>query len=222
MNVLLFDIDGTLISSGGAGGNALRGAFCHEFDIDEPTQVPFSGRTDRGIARNLFVNHEIEDTQENWFRLRDSYLERLPVELERCEGRVLEGVVELLNHLTEHPAAMLGLLTGNTAAGAKAKLEYYNVFHYFSFGGYGDRHPHRNEVAREALVAAHTELGSHVPGDRVWVVGDTPLDVECGRAIGAKVVAVATGIHERSELEASRPDLMLDSLAELDADVLFG
>lgn len=214
MNVLLFDIDGTLIQTGGAGGAALMAAFREEFGVADPQDVAFSGRTDRGIARELFELHGFEDTDANWRRLRDGYLERLQGQLPRHAGRVLPGVVGLLESLSRRTDVALGLLTGNVRHGARLKLEHYALYHHFAFGGFGDEHPHRDDVAHEALRATRAHLLQDFVEDRVWVIGDTPMDVRCGRAIGAKVLAVTTGIHPREELLAESPDVLLDDLQQ--------
>lgn len=224
MIVILFDIDGTLVNTGGAGSASLLGAFSAKFDVPRPTKVPFSGRTDRGIANDMFRAHGIEDSEENWQELRNEYLRRLPGQLSSLPGVVLPGVLELLNHLASCEDVALGLLTGNVRDGARIKLGHFALFDYFAFGGFGDAHRDRDEVARDALAAAEKHLAEKffAAGDptvrprreQVWVIGDTPLDIRCARAIGAKVVAVATGTHPRAELHAQRPDLLLDDLAD--------
>ena len=214
MYVFLFDIDGTLIRTGGAGGAALLAAFCEEFGVDDPAKVTFSGCTDRGIARDLFRAHALDDTHENWECLRSAYVARLGHYLPRHEGRVLPGVGQLLETLATRDDAAVGLLTGNTRDGARIKLEHYGLNHHFAFGGFGDQHPLRDDVAREALRASHEHLRREVREERVWVIGDTPADIRCGRAIGAQVLAVATGVHPRQELEDESPDLLLDDLQD--------
>ena len=214
MRALLFDIDGTLINTGGAGGTALREAFCTAFDIVEPADVPFAGRTDRGIGSNLFREHRIEDSETNWEKLRAGYLERLPRHLADRQGRVLQGVAALLGRLGELSGVAIGLLTGNTAHGARIKLTHYGLYEHFAFGGFGDEHRHRNDVAKVALEQAQRQANSHGGPESVWVIGDTPLDVECARAIGAQVVAVATGSHTAEQLADAKPDVLLDDLAD--------
>jgi phosphoglycolate phosphatase-like HAD superfamily hydrolase len=216
MRVLLFDIDGTLIHTGGAGGAALLHAFASLFQIPTPRDVPFSGRTDRAIGRDLFTLHEIADSAENWTRLSQEYLVQLPVYLPRRTGRVLPGVSELLDRLAQERETALGLLTGNLRDGARLKLEHYRLYHHFAFGGYGDEHEDRNHVAESALSAARRHLNGRAHADGLWVIGDTPLDIRCARWIGAKVLAVATGGHSRDELASHQPDLLLDDLADVD------
>lgn len=215
MIVLLFDIDGTLVNTGGAGMASILQAMQREFGISEPKRVNLSGRTDRGIARELFELHEIEPSERNWNRFRQAYLHHLEQELPQRPGRILPGVEPLLKHLAERPRVHLGLLTGNVQAGADLKLTHYGLRHYFAFGGYGDHHPNRDDVAAQALAASKTHLGH--PVDDVWVLGDTPLDVRCARAIHAKALAVATGGHSHEELRQSGPDILLENFEAADA-----
>lgn len=214
MYFILFDIDGTLIHAKGAGRVAIHRAFADAFQIRECHEVEFSGRTDRGIARNLFQLHGIEDTNENWHALNNSYLEHLLEALPEQNGHVLPGVHPLLERLDARDDVQLGLLTGNTREGARLKLAHYELAHYFPFGGFGDDHHDRNDVAHEALATLKQHANGEVDTERIWVIGDTPLDVQCARAIRARVVAVATGNHDREELAASRPDLLLDDLRD--------
>lgn len=214
MLVVLFDIDGTLISTGGAGLESLRAALREEFQVGEPRDVPVSGRTDRGIARQLFLSHGIEDSEVHWERFREAYLRALADWLPRKAGRVLPGVNEMLGALAQREATLVGLLTGNVRAGAQLKLGHYGLVHHFPFGGFGDLHEHRNGVAEEALAEsrARAQANGRAPRD-VWVIGDTPLDIQCARSIGARCVAVGTGSFSVDELAAHQPDLALPDLS---------
>jgi phosphoglycolate phosphatase-like HAD superfamily hydrolase len=216
MLTLLFDIDGTLINTGGAGGTALIEAFREDFGVDNPAKVPFSGRTDRGIGTSLFEQHAIADSSENWRRLRDGYLARLPVHLAQRDGRVLDGVLRLLEQLQSREAVAIGLLTGNLRDGARIKLSHFGLFEHFQFGGFGDEHRSRDGVAEAALAAAKQHVNSAFDPARVWVIGDTPLDISCARAIDARVLAVATGLHPFAELADLQPDLLLENLSDTD------
>lgn len=211
MATILFDIDGTLINTLGAGGSALREAFRHTLNIDELGKVAFSGRTDRGIISNLLRLHQIEWADEVWEELCACYLELLPKHLQTLKGSVLPGVHELLAGLRDNGAA-IGLLTGNLRAGAEAKLAHYQLQDFFAFGGYGDDHEDRDDVARAALAAAREAQAA----ESVWVIGDTPLDIRCARAIGARVIAVGTGMHETSDLAKLQPDLLFEDLSQHD------
>jgi phosphoglycolate phosphatase-like HAD superfamily hydrolase len=219
MRILFFDIDGTLIHTDGAGGAALTNAFREEFRVDQPGKVVFSGRTDRAISSSFFALHDVADTRENWERLRDAYLRRLPDYLPRHRGRILPGVSELLGEAQRRPDVALGLLTGNVREGARIKLEHFGLYKFFEFGGFGDRHCDRDLVAKDALIEAQTRMDGQFVHRGVWVIGDTPLDIACGRAINAHVLAVATGLHSREELEAAAPDLLVDDLSQT-ADLL--
>jgi phosphoglycolate phosphatase-like HAD superfamily hydrolase len=207
MHVCLFDIDGTLIHTRGAGMAALREGLREAFGVAEPTdQVAVHGRTDRGITRDLFRHHAIKDLPEHWEKFREAYLRVLPGTLAQRPGTVLPGIVSLLEALSGRGDVALGLLTGNTREGARIKLAHYGLDQYFEFGGFGDNHFERDDVAREALAAVMSRLNGRVDLARVWVIGDTPIDVGCGQAIGARTIAVATGNHTWDELAEAQPD----------------
>jgi phosphoglycolate phosphatase len=213
--VVLFDIDGTLLASGGAGKLALEEALLHEFQLEAiRLQVPYSGRTDVAIARDLLRGHDLQAHPEHVERLHEAYLRRLPEALVRRQGNVLPGVLELLQALRCRQDVLVGLLTGNIRRGAAVKLGHFGIHDYFAFGGFGDGLLERDEVARAAWQAAEAHHGGGLLPERTWVIGDTPLDVQCARAIGAKAAAVATGFHTLEELAACQPDLLLKSLAE--------
>jgi phosphoglycolate phosphatase-like HAD superfamily hydrolase len=212
--VILFDIDGTLVNTGGAGRDALHTALAAEFAVTDPHRIDLSGRTDRGICRELFEVHEIEHTPENWERFQRAYLVGLAQHLSARQGFVLPGVRELIAKLEEQSDVAMGLLTGNVREGAKRKLLHYGLDQHFVFGGFGDVHHERDDVARAALASAREHCGAHIRGDHIWVIGDTPLDIRCARAIGAKVVAVATGGFTAEQLRAFEADLVVENLAE--------
>jgi phosphoglycolate phosphatase len=215
MIVCLFDIDGTLISSGGAGKAALEAALAEEFGVAHLIEkLQLSGRTDRAIIRDLFRLHVIEETPDNLRRLTAAYLRHLPASLRRNGGRVLPGVAELLVRLADRKDVLVGLLTGNVRDGARVKLGYFGLHEHFTLGGYGDHHFDRDDVAREALAEVRLRLNGAADPAHIWVVGDTPLDVRCARAIGARAAAVATGWHSREELADHRPDVLLTDLSD--------
>jgi len=215
MNICLFDIDGTLLSSGGAGKAAMEAALASEFGVPGSSDgVPYSGRTDRAIARDLFRLHQIDDSVENWRRFIATYLRLLPDCLADYQGRVMPGIGALLESLAQRNDVAVGLLTGNIRDGAKLKLGHYEIFHHFAFGGFGDHYFDRDEVAREALSETQRHLNGAVDVNRIWVIGDTPLDVRCARSIGARAVAVATGWHSLEQLQESRPDLLFADLSD--------
>lgn len=215
MHICLFDIDGTLLNSMGAGKAALEGALCEEFSVPSiRNHIPYSGRTDRAIMRDLLQTHEFEYSLDNVQRLIAGYLQRLPDSLKKNQGRVLPGILDLLAHLMEQDDVVVGLLTGNIRAGAKTKLGHFGLHDFFAFGGFGDHHYDRDDVAREAMQAIIENCGESVALNKIWVIGDTPLDVQCARAIGVNAVAVATGLHTADELAKSKPDLLLNDFSD--------
>ncbi len=225
MRICFFDIDGTLIASGGAGQQAFAETFCQLFGVDQLSgEVPFAGRSDRAITMDLLEIHGCGTTAKDWERFHQEYTSRLPDALKESEGTVLPGVVNLIDQLQEAEGVEIGLLTGNVLAGAEAKLVHYNLWHHFAFGGYGDEHTDRSDIARSAVDAArrHLEVSSNdeVSGngangnDRFAVIGDTIHDIRCARAIGAYAVAVPTGLTPMEELLAAEPDLAIETLEE--------
>jgi phosphoglycolate phosphatase-like HAD superfamily hydrolase len=217
MPILLFDIDGTLVRTGGAGKAAMEAGLREVFGVEHVLDVvPYSGRTDRAIARDLLTVHGIEPSPENQIRLQEAYLERLPQALARISGAVCPGIADLLRHLQPRPDVTLGLLTGNVRSGARHKLGHFGLWDFFVCGGFGDEHYERDDVARMAVQEVIAHLGRDVDVNDVWVIGDTPLDVQCARAIGAKVVAVGTGWHALEELASHKPDLLLSDLSNHD------
>jgi phosphoglycolate phosphatase-like HAD superfamily hydrolase len=176
--------------------------------------VAVHGRTDRAITRDLFAVHGVADVPEHWDRFRAAYLRHLPQLLEQRQGLVLPGIVELLEQLRNRDDCAMGLLTGNTREGARIKLRHYGLDHFFDFGAYGDLHPERDDVARSALELIQRRFVGGLDLNRVWVIGDTPSDVRCGRAIGARCLAVATGNHTLAELAVAAPDHLAENLAD--------
>ncbi len=215
MPIILFDIDGTLVRTGGAGKGAMEAALRDAFGVPEIRDVvPYSGRTDRAIARDLLAAHGIDPTPANQRALQEAYLAHLPETLRRHGGKVCPGVSELLAALRPQPGAVLGLLTGNTRAGAQRKLAHFGLWEHFAVGGFGDEHLDRDDVARAAVAEVRSHLGRAVDPAEVWVIGDTPLDVRCARAIGARAVAVATGWHPFDELAGCGPDFLFNDLSD--------
>lgn len=216
--LLLFDIDGTLITSGGAGERALRIGFRERFGIDDDLKnVEIAGRTDSGIARAMLRTHGLAETPENITAFVDSYLAQLAGQLSQAGGSLLPGVLVLLEKLKTRSDMVLALLTGNVARGAELKLTHYGVWTFFEFGAYADDHDDRNQLGPFAQRRAFERHGVEFPPERIFVLGDTPHDITCARAIGAKAVAIATGKFTRPELAAHQPDFLFDDLSDLDA-----
>lgn len=215
MFVLLFDIDGTLLSTGGAGQRAMERALRTAFGITRPTVgISAAGRTDRAITRDLFAFHGVEETPDAWETFTQTYLGHLAEVLPQLPGQILPGVRELLESLAARDDVVLGLLTGNLQRGADLKLQHYGLQGYFVGGGFGDHHHNRDDVARAARHSIEVEFGGPIDESRLWVIGDTPHDVQCGRAIGARVAAVATGSFSLNELRHTNPDQLFADLSD--------
>lgn len=217
MHVCFLDIDGTLVSTGGAGQAAFVVTLAKDFGIHDAksTGVAFAGRSDKAIAADIMRLHGIEPTPEVWERFRAAYVQRLGEVLPQYKGRVLPGVVALLERLDERKDTALGLITGNVARAAEHKLRYYELWHWFPFGGFGDEHPDRNDIAAAALAAARSHLSGTAHRELV-VIGDTPNDVRCARAIGALSVAVPTGNTSIDVLRAAEPDVLVETLEDIE------
>lgn len=213
----LFDIDGTLITSGGAGETSYREAVARFCGSLAPLEgLNFAGNTDTGLARSVLVAAGMEPTLEAVMALHDTYLEILIQRIHQHQGGILPGIIQLLDRLKERPDAVLALLTGNLAAGAEVKLTHYGVWHYFEFGAYADDHHERNRLGPVAASRALEAHGEEFTPDRIYVIGDTPRDIECGKAFGAKTVAVATGKYSGEELAPHHPDFLFQDLSNVE------
>lgn len=212
VTTLLFDIDGTLLLSQRAGGRAIDTVFQQFFGRPRSIELRLHGRTDRGILTELFQSEGRDLTDLDFSGFMASYLRELDQNLQQQPATVLPGVDEMLPWLAEQPHVALGLLTGNVRDGAKTKLQHTKLDPYFAFGGFGDRHAHRDDVAREAAGAAQAYLADLYCPQSVIVIGDTVHDVTCGKAIGAKTMAVLTGGATEAELSAAQPDWICPDL----------
>lgn len=213
MKVLLFDIDGTLIRSGGAGKIALEKALNQTFNLTNASaDIDYGGRTDFSIVRELLELNEVPYSEEAKDRLLKSYCDILPEMMENCSSEVLPGVVDLLERLKDNKKYALGILTGNLKFGADIKLKSLGLESYFDFGGYGDHAESRNMIAEKAVEDARRHLTTSP--DSFVVIGDTPKDVECARHVKALAIAVATGYASRDSVINSKPDHFLEDLSD--------
>lgn len=205
--VVLFDIDGTLLESGGAGRAAMSAAFGRLWGrADACANISFGGMTDRAIARQglLAVGENVDEARID--QLVAAYLAQLEHTLPRYPHRVMPGVNVLLDALSERADLALGLGTGNVRAGAFAKLRTASLDAYFAFGGFGCDAEDRAQLLRAGAQRGAERAGAALEQCRVVVIGDTPKDVAAARAIGAEVVAVATGGFDLDTLRATQPD----------------
>ena len=213
--LILWDIDGTLIASGGAGMHALQKALRTEFGLDGSlADIDFAGRTDGWIMRAIFRKFGLPDSPENLERLFTGYAAELPVALRNPQARVLPGVREILAAARRHGGIAQGLLTGNMRRGAQAKLAHHGLWDDFAFGAFGDDSEARDELGPHALRRAASHHGVAFAPERTWIVGDTVHDIACGRAIGARTLAVATGGASADQLRAHGPTAVLADLAD--------
>lgn len=215
--LLLFDIDGTILGSGGAGIRALEAAAQEVFGTTDLHDIEIAGRTDAAIVRQLYGRIGREPEPEEFARFYDLYLTHLAHFLPITEGTLLPGIFDLLDELRSRPHCVLALLTGNLERGARLKLSHYGVWHYFEFGAYADDSPDRNALGPVAVARARANYFHDFPPEHIFVLGDTPHDVACARAFGAKAIAVATGRHTRAELAATAPDFLFDDFSDVPA-----
>ena len=217
VRLVLFDIDGTLVHTGGAGVRAFARAFETEFGLRHGTErMRFAGRTDSGLVREFLTSHGVEATPENFRRFFDCYVFWLDHHLHELAGSACPGVGDWLAELAALPEPpLLGLLTGNIRLGAQIKLRHYGLWDPFVTGGYGDDHEDRNEIARIARARGNRRFGRELHGEEIIVIGDTPLDIACGRSIGARCLAVATGGAKLEELQAHQADWAVPDLTHL-------
>ena len=219
MKLVLFDIDGTLLWTDGAGRRAMAAALTEVFGSAGPASYRYDGKTDPQIVRDLmrYAGHADEHIDSRLEHLLERYLTGLERELAAGTHapRVYEGVPELLDALEARSDVVLGLLTGNLARGAAMKLRAAGIDPgRFRVGAFGSDHHHRPELPSIARRRALDILGLELPGDSLVVVGDTPADIECGRELGARAIAVATGHYTVEELSRHHPAAVFATLAD--------
>ncbi len=219
IRLVLFDIDGTLVRTGGAGIEAFRRVFASEFGAtDGFEKLKFAGRTDTSLVREFFEVHKIPMTQENTERFFEQYVFLLDYILSQGAPRHCEGVMDFITALRDLPAPpMLALLTGNIRLGAEIKLRHCGLWGTFLMGAFAEDGEDRNHIAAAARDRGGRLLGRKLRGEEILVIGDTPHDIRCGRFIGAKVLAVATGGATLEELKTHRPDWAVENLKCINA-----
>lgn len=204
--LLLWDIDCTLIDSGGAGEGGLIRALRADFGIDDPlTWLHFHGRTDRWIARTILEHHALPAADDSVRDFLGAYLAALEPGMANPRARVLPGILEIMDALARRPAIAQGLLTGNLRRGAEIKLRHFDLWRHFPFGAFADDAEDRNALGPVALRRAAALHGRPFTPEHVYVIGDTPHDIACGRTIGARTIAVATGRYSAEALAAENP-----------------
>lgn len=218
IRIAFFDIDGTLIRTGGAGQRAFALAGEAAFGIPNGTgHMRFAGRTDTSLVREFLTHHGLAPSEEHFQRFFEHYLRLLGPELAGRQGGPCPGVREFLDSMERLALPpRLGLLTGNIRPGAEVKLRHYGLWGRFELGAYGDDSEDRNEIARIAFERARALLGPDLAPEEMLVVGDTVHDVRCGQAVGARVLGVGTGGGTVEELRAAGADWVVRDLREAD------
>lgn len=226
MTLVLFDIDGTLISSGRAGVRGMNRSFEREFGVSGALDtVTVAGRTDRAIVTEVLIRAGHEADDDTIARVRNAYVQDLPLALADPNARqtgVLPGVVSLLDHLDTRTDVVVGLLTGNFVRGAEIKLGHFGLWSRFAFGAFGDHHTNRRDLVPVAVDAAVAAGHPRFDCSRVIIIGDTPADVDCAHAHGARAIAVATGPFSREDLVATGAAFVVATLEGLDVDEVLG
>lgn len=219
VRLVLFDIDGTLINTSGAGEKAFGRVFSNLFGVSNGTErLKFAGRTDPSIVREFFLHHAIEPATENFERFFEAYVFMLDHLLHTLPGGVHRGVWDWLHDLRTLPhRPAIGLLTGNIRLGAEIKLRRFHLWEQFDTGGFADDSMDRNEIAAVAKYRGERLLGRKLDPSEVLVIGDTPLDIACARHIRSQVLAVGTGMYRPQDLTPFLPDYVAEHLGKLSA-----
>ena len=219
IRLVLFDIDGTLVRTGHAGTQAFAKTFATEFDLHHGAErMKFAGRTDVSLVREFFKIHGLDESPAHFDRFFARYTFWLDHILGDSNGHACPGVFELIRDLQALPnPPMLGLLTGNIQLGAEIKLRHYGLWGNFVMGGFADDHEDRNYIAAAALERGRRVIGQDLQPQEIIVIGDTIFDVRCGKFIGAKTLAVATGGATLKELKPCAADWTVADLTQITA-----
>ena len=222
--LVLFDIDGTLVSTHGAGSRAVREALLEVYGETGPIDsYDFHGRTDPQIVRELLRLGGLDDAaiEARIEDLWEIYLRGLEHELAKpdANAHTLPGVVPLLDALHETRDDLVALLTGNIEEGARLKLTAVDLWQRFDFGAYGSDHERRDRLPTVAVRRARDWSGLDFQGRDIVIIGDTPFDVTCGQSLGVWTVAVATGKHSAQELREAGADVVFEDLSDTAAVV---
>jgi phosphoglycolate phosphatase-like HAD superfamily hydrolase len=219
VRLVLFDIDGTLVHTGGAGTKAFSKTFSHIFGLHHGAErMRFAGRTDVSLVREFFQIHGVPASPGHFRDFFGTYVFWLDHVVAESTGGECAGVTRFIHDLLALPQPpMLGLLTGNIRLGAEIKLRRFGLWDFFVMGGFADDHEDRNHIAVAALQRGRRVLDTQLQPQEIVVIGDTPFDVRCGKFIGAKTLAVATGGAKFEELKTHGADWTVETLADIEA-----
>jgi phosphoglycolate phosphatase len=215
LKLILFDIDGTLIRTAGAGRISMEYSFQKIYGIRNGFRdIQMMGRTDPSILREALANHDLEWDEVKAEAFKDVYFRILREEIEvpRPGKRLCPGILELLTELKKHPDFAQGLLTGNWRESAYIKLRHFRIDTYFPFGAFADDSPVREELVPFAVKRFQEFYQAIIKKKDVYIIGDTPADIQCARPYGATTIAVATGFHTYEQLGREKPDYLFADL----------
>ena len=219
VKLVLFDIDGTIMNTGGAGARPFLQAL--EQVYGKPVEAEgyaYGGKTDTQITLELAERMGVsrEEAEAGLAGVRERYLSGLAIEMAECTPRICPGIPDLLARLSGRPEVLLGLLTGNVRRGAEIKLKCVGMWKFFQTGAFGDRATDRRLLPDEAREAAFVLTGRRFEGSEMVVIGDTPNDVLCGKHLGVSTIAVATGSYNTEDLAPHKPDWLFEDLSDTD------
>ncbi len=220
IRLVLFDIDGTLVHTGSAGTRAFAKTFATEFNLHHGSEkMKFAGRTDVSLVREFFRIHGLNEKPEHFAQFFERYVFWLDhILTHTTNADACRGVRDFIRDLQTLPQPpTLGLLTGNIKLGAEIKLRHFGLWETFQFGGFADDHEERDQIAVAALERGRRVLGKNLSPQEIIVIGDTPFDIRCGKFIGAKVLAVATGGAKLEELKKCGADWTVADLTQISA-----
>ncbi|MBI1884025.1 MAG: HAD hydrolase-like protein [Chlamydiae bacterium] len=219
--LLLFDLDGTLVRTGGAGVRAISKAFKIHYDLDEPLEgVTVAGNTDPRIYREVlgYRKSGLSPSRKEEVIFFESYFEFLKEEIEKSPGyRVLPGILQILTLASTSCNFVVGLGTGNLEKGARIKLGRGGLNPYFSFGGFASDSPDRVELLKKGISRAKALSQTKIESENIFIIGDTPRDIEVAKILGTQAIAVATGGYDMDKLKPCLADYLVETLEDIDA-----
>ncbi|QSR88527.1 HAD family hydrolase [Methylacidiphilum caldifontis] len=215
--IFLWDIDGTLIQTGGSGVIAIFRTIKELYNLElSPDEIDYRGRTDLMIAMQVLKRCAVPFSSKNLSLYRNHYFRILQEEMTKNhKGTLCPGILDILKTLDQIPTVKMGLLTGNFKKAAQIKLSYYRLWTYFSFGIFGDLHESRNYLAQLAADLVKGITGSVIENKNIWVIGDTPHDVLCAKSAGFSSIAVSTGGYSQEQLKQFYPDYLFANFSSL-------
>ncbi|MFH1727132.1 MAG: HAD family hydrolase [Pseudomonadota bacterium] len=223
MKLFLFDIDGTLLLSGGAGDRSLAKSFKKCLNCEETTEdILPDGKTDYLIIKEIFKKKfpKKELTKKIADSILENYIAYLKTEVPLSpQFKIMSGVISTLNELKDSKNVVIGLATGNIEEGARIKLERANLNRFFTFGGFGSDAEDRTEILKIAATRGIHEAKEIIANDSIYVIGDTPYDIQSAKKAGFKSIAVTTGSFTKKELLKENPDYIYEDFNQLKEDI---